>query len=134
MLFSSASGPQWQCGGTPRSRGAAGERDAGGRGVGAEEGRLPGAAAPPAQQGQRHLHTAVLAAPRAGGALGGFPVFLVMGGRLLLSVVFFLLFALQEDVVATGSCCENVLKDPRRWMLKAVFIINVPLMFFQTQD
>lgn len=80
MLFSSASGPRWQCDGTPRSRGAAGEPDASGHGVGTEERWLPGAAAPPTQQGQRHLHMAVLAAPQAGGALGGFPVFLVMGG------------------------------------------------------
>lgn len=61
-------------------------------------------------------------------------MFLVVSRRLLLSVVFFLLFALQKDIVATGSGCESVLKDPRRRVLEAVFIINVQFMFCWTQD
>lgn len=125
MLFSPTSGARRQ------PRGAA----AGGHGASDEEGRLPARAAPAgAQQGQRHLHPAGLAAPRGGRAPAGSPVLLVVRGRLLLCVVFLRLFALQEDVVAAGSCRENVLQDPGGWMLEAVFIVNVQLMNFQTQE
>lgn len=126
MLFVSAPGPRWGWRGA--GRGAAAEPEA--RGAGARRGRLPGPAAPP---GQRHRHPAGIAAPPAAAAPGASPVLLVVGGRLLLSVVLLLLLALQKDVVAAGSRSENVLKDAGRWMLEAVFIVNVQLMYFETQ-
>lgn len=84
--------------------------------------------------GQWYLSPAGLPAPPAAAALGAPPVLLVVGQRLLLSVVLLLLLALQKDVVAAGSCRENVLKDVGRWMLEVVFVINVQLIYFQTQD
>lgn len=68
-------------------------------------------------------------------ALGGLPVSLVAGQRMLLEKVLFFLFTLQQDVVATSPCGECVLEDSRMgYTLIAAFILNNPFMFFRTQD